>query len=140
MTHVIPTSQTNLISRDIEFDLEGDSARCLHGLSTDGPRYTPSDVQRVTQIFDKPSFFVDGADSNDIVQGSLGDCWFLSALATMSTAKGLVEKFCVAVRRYQDHVMISTSTIHFCSLCSVMSRLGYMVSSSFVIQHGLLSL
>ncbi|KAF9461074.1 hypothetical protein BDZ94DRAFT_1221970 [Collybia nuda] len=85
--------------RDIEFDLEGDSSRCLHGLSStdsDEPSYSPSDVQRVTQIFDKPSFFVDGADSNDIVQGSLGDCWFLSALATMSTAKGLVEKFCVA--------------------------------------------
>jgi hypothetical protein len=59
--------------------------------------FKPSDVQRVTQIFDKPSFFIDGADSNDIVQGALGDCWFCSALATMSTAKGLVEKFCVAV-------------------------------------------
>lgn len=57
----------------------------------------PSDIQRVTQIFDKPQFFVDGADSNDIIQGKLGDCWFLSALATVSTAKGLVDKFCVAV-------------------------------------------
>jgi hypothetical protein len=37
------------------------------------------------------------ADSNDIIQGKLGDCWFLSALATASTAKGLVDKFCVAV-------------------------------------------
>ncbi|KAG6865595.1 hypothetical protein C0991_001144, partial [Blastosporella zonata] len=83
--------------RDIEFDLENDQYRCLHGL--DFPptgKYTPSDVQRVTQIFDKPQFFVDGADSNDIVQGKIGDCWFLSALATVSTAKGLVENFCVA--------------------------------------------
>ncbi|GLB43254.1 putative peptidase C2 family protein [Lyophyllum shimeji] len=88
--------------RDNEFDLEFDRSRCLHGLppSSDfpGPRvvYTPSDVQRATQIFENPSFFINGADSNDIVQGALGDCWFLSALATMSTAKGLVEKFCVA--------------------------------------------
>ncbi|RDB15999.1 Calpain-9 [Hypsizygus marmoreus] len=82
--------------RDVEFDLENDSDRCLHGLASDGPHYSPSDVQRATQIFDKPSFFIDGADSNDIVQGGLGDCWVLSALATMSTAKGLVEKFCVA--------------------------------------------
>ncbi|KAG6918280.1 hypothetical protein DXG01_015372 [Tephrocybe rancida] len=83
--------------RDIEFDLETDQYRCLHGL--DYPHtgmYRPSDVQRVMQIIDKPHFFVKEADSNDIIQGKLGDCWFLSALATVSTAKGLVDKFCVA--------------------------------------------
>ncbi|KAJ4485410.1 hypothetical protein J3R30DRAFT_3696750 [Lentinula aciculospora] len=91
--------------RDTEFDLENDRERCLHGLlgpgscAPDTPakiNYNPSDVQRVTQIFDKPQFFVDGASSNDIVQGAIGDCWFVSALATMATAEGLVEKFCVA--------------------------------------------
>ncbi|KAF8651468.1 hypothetical protein AX16_004767 [Volvariella volvacea WC 439] len=85
--------------RDIEFDIEHDKKRCLHGLASadiDPPKYTPSDVQRVTEIFENPQFFVDGAGSNDIVQGNLGDCWFLSALATMSGCKGLVEKFCVA--------------------------------------------
>ncbi|KAG6832571.1 hypothetical protein H0H87_001227 [Tephrocybe sp. NHM501043] len=83
--------------RDIEFDLENDQYRCLHGLDFPAAgKYTPSDIQRVTQIFDKPQFFVDGADSNDIIQGKIGDCWFLSALATVSTAKGLVEKFCIA--------------------------------------------
>ncbi|KAJ3861391.1 hypothetical protein EV359DRAFT_47305 [Lentinula novae-zelandiae] len=91
--------------RDTEFDLENDGQRCLHGLSgpeSCGPNnfsninYTPSDVQRVTQIFDKPKFFIDGASSSDIVQGGIGDCWFVSALATMATAEGLVEKFCVA--------------------------------------------
>jgi hypothetical protein len=73
--------------------------------------YTPSDVQRATQIFDKPSFFIDGADSNDIVQGALGDCWFCSALATMSTAKGLVEKFCVAVCLLFHHASGFRSTL-----------------------------
>ncbi|KAJ6580695.1 hypothetical protein B0H19DRAFT_1112126, partial [Mycena capillaripes] len=82
--------------RDVEFDLENDRERCLFGLSKEGRKLAPSDVQRVTQIFSSPSFFIDGADSNDIVQGRLGDCWFLSALSTMTTAKGLMEKFCVA--------------------------------------------
>ncbi|KAG6837413.1 hypothetical protein H0H93_010031 [Arthromyces matolae] len=80
--------------RDVEFDLELDKQRCLHGI--DKKIFSPSDVQRVTQIFDTPSFFIDGADSNDIVQGAIGNCWFVSALATMSTCAGLIEKFCVA--------------------------------------------
>ncbi|KAG7087765.1 hypothetical protein E1B28_013706 [Marasmius oreades] len=83
--------------RDHEFDLENDTERCLHGLGC-AERYTPSDVQRVTQIFEKPRFFVDGTSSNDIIQGlyTIGDCWFVSALATIATWEGLVEKFCVA--------------------------------------------
>ncbi|KAF9009892.1 hypothetical protein BDQ17DRAFT_1299500 [Cyathus striatus] len=82
--------------RDIEFDLENDKFRCLEGLfSSKG--YKPSDVQRVTQIFEKPRFYTqDGsARVNDIYQGALGDCWFMSALATVSTCPGLIEKFCV---------------------------------------------
>ncbi|KAG7093328.1 hypothetical protein E1B28_007008 [Marasmius oreades] len=80
--------------RDHEFDVENDRERCLHGLTSED--YKPADVRRVTQIFENPQFFVDGASSNDIKQGSIGDCWFVSALATMSTCEGLVEKFCVA--------------------------------------------
>ena len=85
-----------MASRDIEFDLENDERRCLYGLFDTQP-LSPSDVHRVTQLFEKPQFFVDGASANDIVQGALDDTWFLSALATASTAPGLVEKFCVAV-------------------------------------------
>ncbi|KAG7444425.1 cysteine proteinase [Guyanagaster necrorhizus] len=81
--------------RDHEFDLQHDKFRCLHGLASD-QTYNPSDVLRVAQIFDNPQFFIDGASSNDIVQGAIGDCWFVSALATMCTSPGLVEKFCVA--------------------------------------------
>jgi len=82
--------------RDIEFDLENDRGRCLYGLF-EPQIFSPSDVHRVTQLFEKPQFFVDGASASDIVQGALRDTWFLSALATASTAPALVEKFCVAV-------------------------------------------
>jgi hypothetical protein len=58
----------------------------------------PIGVRRVTQIFDEPKFFIDGAGADDVVQGAnLGDCWFISALAAMCTSKGLVEKLCVKV-------------------------------------------
>ncbi|TEB36858.1 cysteine proteinase [Coprinellus micaceus] len=83
--------------RDIEFDLENDKENCLYGLFTQ-EEYTPADVHRVTQIFDKPHFFDDDEKpgSNDIIQGALGDTSFLSALATVSTVGELIKTLCVA--------------------------------------------
>lgn len=107
---------------------------CLHGLGT--KRFKPSDIQRATQIFDAPSFFIEGADSSDIVQGKLGDCWFLSALSTMSTAQGLVEKFCVAVSiptPSSIHSLIGTGYLSETNLLECMDL------SSSDTMHGLLS-
>lgn len=119
------------VNRDIEFDLENDQNRCLYGLFPQGSEmHSPADVHRVTQIFDNPQFFVGGAaDSNDIIQGGLGDCWFLSALATVSTAPGLVEKFCVAVRLCPTFSLVS-SLDHGSSDLSGTKRLAFMASSS----------
>lgn len=92
----IGSTQTNDY-RDLEFDLECDENRCLWSiLEYDG--CSPPDVHRVTQIFDNPKFFFgDEPDASDIVQGALGDCWFLSALATVSNVQDLVKTFCVDV-------------------------------------------
>lgn len=82
--------------RDIEFDIEGDRNRCLYGLNDMDESMSPADARRVKSIFEKPTFFVNGASRNTI-QGALGNCWFLSALATVGTMPGLINKICVAV-------------------------------------------
>lgn len=47
-------------------------------------------------IFDKPRFFIEGATANDVRQGNDGDCWFMSALCTISNKDGLIQRVCVA--------------------------------------------
>ncbi|RXW21859.1 hypothetical protein EST38_g4004 [Candolleomyces aberdarensis] len=84
--------------RDAEFDLEKDETLCLHGYTNSKDLGKSKDVQRITEIFDEPAFFPPGgaAHSAAIKQGNLGDCYFLSALATVSGPPGLIEKICVA--------------------------------------------
>jgi hypothetical protein len=63
------------------------------------PVLSPPSVKRVGDIFDNPQFYVEGVSAKDIRQGSDGDCWFLSALATlcgMEPAQDLIERVCVA--------------------------------------------
>ncbi|KAF9529606.1 hypothetical protein CPB83DRAFT_893410 [Crepidotus variabilis] len=69
----------NIEFRDIEFDLEIDTTRCLYGLAE--------------------------AESNKLghwTDGVLRDHWFLSVLATVASAPGLVVKFCV-----HDNIWVS---------------------------------
>jgi hypothetical protein len=57
---------------------------------------TPGSVHRVDWIFDDPRFVINGYSESDVRQGAIGDCWWLAALATLTSVEGLIEKICVA--------------------------------------------
>ncbi|EON68133.1 hypothetical protein W97_07282 [Coniosporium apollinis CBS 100218] len=87
--------------RDPHFDIETDFKRvyppdCLTTLDETGTRLFPGSVKRVEDVFEDPAFFLEGATANDVRQGNDGDCWFMSALCTLSNKEGLIEKVCVA--------------------------------------------
>jgi len=71
---------------------------CLMGLIEDGEgsKLHPASVKRVEDIFEDPRFFIEGATASDIRQGREGDCWFMSALTTLSNKEGLIQRVCVA--------------------------------------------
>ncbi|KAK3945968.1 calpain family cysteine protease [Diplogelasinospora grovesii] len=60
-----------------------------------GSMFCPRAVKRVTEIFDDPTFYIDGPTANDVRQGRDGDCWLMAALCNISNKKGLIEKICV---------------------------------------------
>ncbi|KAF2117283.1 hypothetical protein BDV96DRAFT_490015 [Lophiotrema nucula] len=92
--------------RDPHFDIEADFKihqmtpetlpDCLTALNEDETKFQPMSVKRVEDIFDTPNFFIEGPSANDVRQGNDGDCWFMSALATISNKEDLIQNVCVA--------------------------------------------
>ncbi|CAG8442082.1 6551_t:CDS:2 [Acaulospora colombiana] len=80
--------------RDREFDLFVNKSDCLYSVGKES--YTCTDVKRVSSLYKKPQFFIDGVEPNDIKQGAVGDCWFVASLAVITNIPSLLETICVA--------------------------------------------
>ncbi|XP_071538694.1 calpain-A-like isoform X2 [Panulirus ornatus] len=48
--------------------------------------------RRPYELQEEPRLFVDGASRRDVVQGALGDCWFLSSCAAVARNPKLIER------------------------------------------------
>ncbi|XP_045616999.1 calpain-A isoform X2 [Procambarus clarkii] len=48
--------------------------------------------KRPYELHDDPQVFVDGVGRKDVVQGALGDCWFLSACAAVARTPKLIQR------------------------------------------------
>lgn len=87
------------IERDLKIVQRRDCLDGLYNIYTNGAGLkehpTPTDVKRVCEIFEKPTFFAKGASCDDIIQGSLGDCWLLAAFSMLSCNDKLVKDICV---------------------------------------------
>ncbi|PGH14291.1 hypothetical protein AJ79_03113 [Helicocarpus griseus UAMH5409] len=81
---------------DIEMDLKTGRRDCLDGIWRTNERMKPKGVKRVTDIFEKPQFYINNATASDVRQGNDGDCWLMAALCTLGNMKGLIDRVCVA--------------------------------------------
>jgi len=55
----------------------------------------PGSVHRIDWIFEDPKFVIDGYSSSDVRQGANGDCWFISAIATICPDQKVMDRICV---------------------------------------------
>ncbi|GMT04963.1 hypothetical protein PENTCL1PPCAC_27137 [Pristionchus entomophagus] len=55
-------------------------------------RHTDIEWKRPAEIADDPHLFVEGASPNDVTQGILGNCWFVSACSALTHNQKLLEK------------------------------------------------
>ncbi|XP_029922795.1 calpain-3 [Myripristis murdjan] len=58
--------------------------------------------KRPKEICSSPQFIVDGATRMDVRQGKLNDCWLLSAIASLSLHRPLLEKVVPLNQSFQD--------------------------------------
>lgn len=53
---------------------------------------------------EKPMLFVDGVEPGDVIQGGLGDCWFLGPLSVIADKSALLMKIFIATSYVEEGV------------------------------------
>lgn len=106
-----------------------------------GSQFAPRSAKRVTEIFTKPRFFINGPTANDVKQGHDGDCWLMAALCALSFKEGLIERLCVAHDQdvgvygfvfYRDGEWISEIIDDFVSSTNFQDGIVFMLIMNYV--------
>jgi len=80
--------QTKSKFEDPEFPTTGNSIY----KSGNGPHIDKiSGWKRPTELSQNPKLFVDGVEAGDVIQGALGDCYFLGSISVIATRKDLLQ-------------------------------------------------
>eukprot|EP00051_Salpingoeca_urceolata_P009627 m.116853 g.116853 ORF g.116853 m.116853 type:complete len:617 (+) comp16389_c1_seq4:427-2277(+) len=58
--------------------------------------------KRASELAQDPHMFVDGADSRDVKQGSLGNCWFVAAAAALASQKKFLNHVIPPDNEFED--------------------------------------
>ncbi|KAK6000845.1 hypothetical protein QM012_003570 [Aureobasidium pullulans] len=85
--------------RDRHFEVELAQHDCIVPLVDEegnSKAIQPSVVKRVKDIFENPTFNAEGACGDDVMQGSIGNCWLIAALVSVAAKPGLMQRLCVA--------------------------------------------
>ena len=100
--------ETDMFS-DPDFDPDKNGPQLMYySGEPPAPGYTdPARVEwrRPREWAPNSAFFSGGISSNDVVQGALGDCWFIGALSTLATRDKLL---CGSIRRLTSGDLIKT--------------------------------
>uniref|UniRef100_A0A182N3N8 Calpain catalytic domain-containing protein n=1 Tax=Anopheles dirus TaxID=7168 RepID=A0A182N3N8_9DIPT len=85
--------------------------------NTGTPRYVEGPIRwlRPREIVDHPKFVTDGYSQFDVVQGYLGDCWFASSCASLTTQPELFERVVPRDNKdFDDHRYVGLFHFYFC--------------------------
>jgi hypothetical protein len=93
-------TESSHLPSDNEDDLEGDQLDELGLEQVSLPRVLAARDARPATQTDKAAkpwctrgvLFKDGSSSGDVVQGTLGDCWFLGALSVLATQEDALQQ------------------------------------------------
>ncbi|XP_030848278.1 calpain-A [Strongylocentrotus purpuratus] len=70
---------------------------------SDGSRNASNIVwKRPFELVDNPRLVVDGFSRQDVVQGNLGDCWFLASLSAIAKMPALIQKIIPSDQSFTD--------------------------------------
>eukprot|EP01125_Pyxidicula_operculata_P012207 TRINITY_DN399_c3_g1_i1.p1 TRINITY_DN399_c3_g1~~TRINITY_DN399_c3_g1_i1.p1 ORF type:complete len:893 (-),score=210.58 TRINITY_DN399_c3_g1_i1:267-2945(-) len=99
------------------------------------PSVSVASWKRPNELVSNPKLFVDGVESGDVCQGSLGDCYFLGALAVIATRRDLLLPLFVSARPSLGFYQVRFFKNGSWQIVTIDDRLPVNASNKLVFAH-----